>query len=653
MRYRKEIDGLRAVAVLPVIFFHAGLSGFDGGYVGVDIFFVISGYLITSIILEEKKNGTFSIVHFYERRARRILPALSAVLACTTVAAYLFMSAEALKDYSLSLVYVATFASNIYFYLTSGYFSSVSEEKPLLHMWSLAVEEQYYLIFPLLIILLWPLGRKGLVICLAVAASMSLILAQFLASSQSVDANFYLLPSRAWELLAGAGIALVPWQDLTIAHWKREASGCVGAAMIAYSIVFFDGHTPFPSFFTLMPVLGACLIIGGVDSTTWVGRLLSKRSLVFIGLISYSLYLWHQPMLALLRQKSIGRPPSYLVATAILASFGLAALSWKYVEAPFRSKDRFSRGAIFRYSALSIAISLIIGWAGYSNDGFSQRFDAKDYSDSIQHSPKREECHTEGRDYLKPERACRYYGEKVTWAIMGDSHAVEPAYGLARKLEGKGEGVVHLSFSGCPPALLFDVRLPGCTEWTGEALRYLENETTIENVLLAYRYSVFLFGRQFDAYPEVPNVDPRYQFLGTYGSQPPEVAREVYWESFATIVSRLSKAGKKVYVLYPIPDLPVRIGEAVAQFSILSSDTMMDLRRSTSAEYYFERNEFILGKLDQLPFGEGLHAVKPFEILCDGIFCPAIRDDKALYFDDNHLSVFGSEVLVEGFLGQE
>ena len=197
MRYRQEIDGLRAIAVLPVIFFHAGMEGFSGGYIGVDIFFVISGFLITSIIINEKKEKKFSLINFYERRARRILPALSVVLILTTIAAYIFMPTVQFTSYSQSLFSVATFASNVFFFLTSGYFSRASNEQPLLHTWSLAVEEQYYVFFPVMLVLLWSWGQKRIICLTLFLAVLSLLLAQKLASLHAISANFYLIFSRA------------------------------------------------------------------------------------------------------------------------------------------------------------------------------------------------------------------------------------------------------------------------------------------------------------------------------------------------------------------------------------------------------------------------------------------------------------------------
>ena len=452
MRYRKEIDGLRALAILPVILFHAGVSGFSGGYIGVDVFFVISGYLITSIILEEKRQGRFSLIAFYERRARRILPALTFLLVFTTIAAYIVLPAHSLKGYSQSLVSVSTFSSNLYFYLTSGYFAPAAHETPLLHTWSLAVEEQYYILFPVMVVLLWAWGQKWLIFCVALLTTTSLLVAHLL-SSRSLDANFYLIFSRAWELLFGS---LLAFRGFHVARWKREVIGILGVLMIAYSIAFFTSHTPFPSLYTLVPVLGTCSVIAFVDSSCFTGRLLSNPLLVSIGLLSYSLYLWHQPVFAFLRLTSIGKPSNSMLLVAALTIFVLAAFSWACIERPFRNKSRFSRKTIFQCSLASIAVFMSIGLAGFFFKGFGQRFEATIDTRSFGHSPKRTECHQGPSSSRDPDSACTYFGQNVTWAALGDSHVVEVAYALARRLEIYDEGLLHLSYSACPPALLFE-----------------------------------------------------------------------------------------------------------------------------------------------------------------------------------------------------
>lgn len=647
MKYRKEIDGLRAIAVLPVILFHAGIMGFSGGYIGVDIFFVISGYLITTIILEEKSNDEFSIVNFYERRTRRIIPALSFVLIFTTIASYLLMPADLLKSYSNSLVSVSTFASNIYFYLSSGYFDTAASEKPLLHTWSLAVEEQYYLFFPIMVALLWSLGKKTLFSIIVIISCISLMLAQYLSYKHSIDANFYLIFSRAWELFFGSILAFIPLQRIKAEQWQRETISIFGLSLIIYSVVFFNHQTPFPSFYTLVPVLGTCMIIVYANSTSLVGSLLSRKYIVAIGLISYSLYLWHQPLFAFLRLKTIGEPSKFLFVFMIIITFIFAFLSWKYIERPFRNKISFTRNSIFKYSAISIVVFLSIGLAGHFYKGFENRFNLQTYTDSVKYSPMREKCHTKGKDYLEAKNACRYFGRDITWASFGDSHTVEPAYALAKKLESSNTGLLHLSFSGCPPSLLFKVKQPGCTEWINESLNHLERSDSIQNILLGFRYSAYLFGDQLESYPSFPNKDPKKKYAELTPNTTAKMAREIYWKSLQEIISRLTDAGKNVYILYPIPELPININKAIAPFSVLTDRHMLDLNKTTSIQYYLKRNEFILNKLDSLQYGKKLHAIKPVELICTEGFCPAIKNSKALYFDDNHLSLAGADFIID------
>lgn len=651
MVYREEIDGLRALAVLPVILFHAGISGFSGGYVGVDIFFVISGYLITSIILEELKNDKFSIVSFYERRARRILPALSVVLLMTTVAAYILMPAPLLKSYGQSLVSVVTFSSNIFFYLTNGYFSTASDEKPLLHTWSLAVEEQYYLFFPVMMTLLWAWGKKWLLAVIVFIAAASLGLSQYLASKQAVDANFYLIFSRAWELFFGSIVAFLPSQrDNDNKHVFNNIMGLLGLIFIGYAIVMFDHSTPFPSVYTLLPVLGACMIIQFCNGRSLVGKLLSMRVLVFIGLLSYSMYLWHQPIFAFIRMKTIGEPGIAVFALAIAATIVLAYISWKYIEAPFRNKRAFPRAAIFRYSTVALSLFLAAGLVGHFDNGISERFDRPIDTDSAAFSPKREKCHTNGANFKSPEDACRYFSDNVTWATLGDSHTVEPAYALAKRLDKTDQGLVQMSFSHCPPALDFAIEEPGCTRWLNDSVSYLEQHDEIKNVVVGFRHSAYLYGDQLDSYPEVPDDNPIFKVADQTKPITNAEARSLYWKSFSKLIHRLLESGKNVYVIYPMPELPTHVVKAMTPFTIFDDEPMLDTRKTTPESWYKARNREALQQLATLPYGARLHAIQPESIFCEDGYCPATKDGTALYFDDDHLSVTGGGLLADAII---
>ncbi len=322
MEYRREIDGLRAVAVLPVILFHAGFSWFAGGYVGVDIFFVISGYLITTIIINDIENGRFSIAKFYERRARRILPALFFVLICCIPFAWMWMVPSQFKDFSQALVAITFFSSNILFWRKEDYFAPAAEENPLLHTWSLGVEEQFYIFFPILLIMLWRFGRQPVFYVVCLLSLISFLLSEW-GWRNNPEANFYLLPTRAWELGIGAICAFILNGRPVKSNQFLSLTGLV---LIIYSIFAFDESLPFPSAYALLPVLGAALIIIYGSSSTFTAKILSMKWLVGIGLVSFSAYLWHQPLLAFARIRSLTDPSAVLLFGLCVASVILAFL---------------------------------------------------------------------------------------------------------------------------------------------------------------------------------------------------------------------------------------------------------------------------------------------------------------------------------------
>ncbi|PZQ46690.1 MAG: hypothetical protein DI556_19530 [Rhodovulum sulfidophilum] len=362
MKYRSEIDGLRTVAVLPVILFHAGFEVFSGGFVGVDVFFVLSGYLITSIIAREMAEGRFSIRRFYERRARRILPALYFVMLVTLPISFQLMLPDEFAEFCRTFLSVIVFASNIFFWQTTNYFSRSAEENPLLHTWSLAVEEQYYMLFPLALLLLWRWRYRGAFWGVAALTLGSLALSEVAWRVAPVP-NFFLLPTRAWELGIGALAALHLNRIGPDAPRARhgDALAALGLAMVIASVFVYSPRTPFPSVYALLPTVGTVLVILHGRSDASVGRLLSLRPIVFIGLISYSAYLWHQPLFAFARLASFGPPSPVLMLALSVLSLGLATLSWRFVEQPFRDRTRMPAGAILRYGLVSSAALLLIG----------------------------------------------------------------------------------------------------------------------------------------------------------------------------------------------------------------------------------------------------------------------------------------------------
>ncbi|MGI1678413.1 MAG: acyltransferase [Cellvibrionaceae bacterium] len=387
MKYRAEIDGLRALAVVPVILFHAGFELFSGGFVGVDIFFVISGYLITTILIEDIERNRFSILNFYERRARRILPALFLVMILCIPFAWMWMLPIQMKDFSQGLIAVSLFVSNILFWRQSGYFGPEAEENPLLHTWSLAVEEQYYLLFPVFLILAWRyFGKNKVFWMIVVFAAISLAASEWGWRNNS-GANFFLAPTRAWELFAGSIAAFVVQKR---GVQSNNILSLLGLFALIFAVFAYDEGTPFPSVFALVPVCGVVLLVLFAEKETFAARLLGSKAFVGIGLISYSAYLWHQPLFAFARIQLVDDPSVTLMLVLSATSIVLAYGSWRFIEGPFRNKNFLKRQTIFLLSSLVGAAFILFGVFGQSTDGFkSFRFTPSDraYLDELSDDP--------------------------------------------------------------------------------------------------------------------------------------------------------------------------------------------------------------------------------------------------------------------------
>ncbi|GCL63479.1 acyltransferase family protein [Pseudaquabacterium pictum] len=423
MKYRPEVDGLRAIAVLSVILFHAGFEWVRGGYVGVDIFFVISGYLITTLILSEHAAGRFSLATFYERRARRILPALFFVMAVCIPFAWFWMLPYQLKDFAKSVLSVLVFSSNVLFWRESGYFEAATELKPLLHTWSLAIEEQFYVVFPLVVMVTWRLGRRALPVLVVLALITSLGLAEWASRKGIIVANFYLLPTRAWELLIGSAVAMYLLRHPQRPSPLAGAGALLGLVMVLFSILRFDRTTPFPSLLALVPTVGAALMIVFAQAGGLVYRLLASPPAVGIGVISYSAYLWHQPLFAFARLM-LPDPsrPGWLYAALIAATLALGWISWKHVEQPFRGRGWLSRRQVFLGALVgSLALAAVAVPMVMAN-GVISRFPAKDhYLLSI--SPTELGRYTERRFRQAERQAFDAAGASPRVLLVGDSYA--------------------------------------------------------------------------------------------------------------------------------------------------------------------------------------------------------------------------------------
>lgn len=623
MKYRSEIDGLRALAVVPVVLFHAGFSLFSGGYVGVDVFFVISGYLITTILLAELNAGKFSIARFYERRARRILPALFFVLICSIPFALAWMVPSQLKSFSQALIAIPVFASNILFWRKMDYFAPAAEEDPLLHTWSLGVEEQFYLFFPLLLMLFWRLRIKNIFLPIACLSVLSFLLSEWLWRTQPA-ANFYLLPTRAWELGIGALCAI--WIYRKSARENNWLSS-IGLVLILASMIFYEKTTPFPSAYALVPVLGTALIVLFASSRTLVGQLLSHRLFVGIGLISFSIYLWHQPLFAFARLRDLDHPPQSVMLMLVFLTVALSYLTWRFVEQPFRNKQNtfLTRPVIFSTSLITIFLFISAGAYGYMSHGLPYRFNLsetqKAYLSTALASPERGRCHSDAKNFILPENACKYGGGDASIAVFGDSHAVELAWELGKRTTNRGVSVRHFSFSACRPSY-HSGNDDACTLWTNQTIDYIGNDDDIKHVVVAYRLTQAFSGDHYGIYPDLP---------GPLDEQVQQKAAD----SLQKIMSALIQSGKNVFFVHQAPELRNYLQALVIKGK--QEDKIIDSSSGWWSRRYAVTDRFVIP--------QEVTVIHTSDLFCHDGVCLAGMDGVSFYFDDDHLSLAGAEIV--------
>jgi peptidoglycan/LPS O-acetylase OafA/YrhL len=461
MKYRADIDGLRALAVVPVVLYHTGVPGFAGGFVGVDIFFVISGYLICGMIDEDLRKGTFSIGDFYKRRAMRILPALFAMSLATSLLAYIYFLPVELKDYAESLASAVGSVSNVYFAATTGYFDAPAATKPLLHTWSLGVEEQFYLLVPLLMLFarqVFPKRAKALFAAVAVLS----FLAALVVSYRNTTFVFYLTPFRAWELALGALLS-IKFIPAPVNEWQRNFCGTAGLLLLL-GVIFLGSETAPLLAMTLLAGTGATLVIASSEhGPSLAGRLLSLRPIVFIGLISYSLYLWHWPLMvfqhtdaAFFRLSSIALIKPSLIAAAT----GIAYLSWRFIEMPFRTRTKTtSRPLVFGTASAAMAsivalcgLVLQLGGAPFR---FSERVVAIGAYLGYDPSPAFRAGHcylATNRQQFDVESCMQLDPKRPNYLLVGDSHAAHLWFGLSSSMPDVN--IMQATASACRPAIL-------------------------------------------------------------------------------------------------------------------------------------------------------------------------------------------------------
>jgi peptidoglycan/LPS O-acetylase OafA/YrhL len=486
MKYRADIDGLRALAVVPVVLYHIGVPGFAGGFVGVDIFFVISGYLICGMIDEDIRNETFSIGNFYKRRVMRILPALFAMFLVTSFLAYIYCLPVELKDYAYSLASAAGSVSNVYFAATAGYFDAPAATKPLLHTWSLGVEEQFYLLTPLLMLLAYRVFPKRAKVLLAVIAALSFA-AALAVSYRNTTFVFYLTPFRAWELALGA-LLPIKFIPAPVTEFQRNLCGTTGLLLVFGVILLGSASAPLLSR-TFLASVGAALIIASSESgPSLAGKLLSLRPIVFVGLISYSLYLWHWPLMVFQRTDAAFFQYSSTAAVRlalIVTATGVAWLSWKFIEIPFRTWAKATRktlvfGAASAAMASAMALCGLVLQLGGAPFRFPERVVA--IGTYLGYDPsaafRSGHCYlSTNRQQLDVQRCMQLDPKRPNYLLVGDSHAAHLWFGLSSSMPEVN--IMQATASACRPAILpvSSLDLRACPK----LMQYVFNDFLVKN----------------------------------------------------------------------------------------------------------------------------------------------------------------------------
>ncbi len=628
MRNRPEIDGLRAVAVLPVLLFHADL-GCPGGFVGVDVFFVISGFLITRIVVEELEHATFSLWNFWERRIRRIIPALSIVVCASLAAGWFLLFPANFKNLGDSVMAQTALIANIHFWRLSGYFQETTEVKPLLHTWSLAVEEQFYLAFPLLLILLVRYRKITQIAVIIIIGCSSLMLSVYMSFTHP-SANFFLLPTRAWELLCGALLAHLPSNDRPV-RWKSEILTVGGFSMILCAICWFNRNTRFPGAAAIMPCLGTFLIIRETGrGRTLLGQLLASRPLVGIGLVSYSLYLWHWPVLTFSRYYVLGTFHYWERVVALLVALAFAILSWKFIERPMRRmKSGGRRWHVFAFAGLTALALFAAGLSVSLSQGFPSRVSAE-----VQHYANAATNRAEPHEISLEDAMVGRFAElgprdkerRIELLLWGDSHAmaVAPAFDLlCKKYSVRGVQATH---SSTAPLIGFvsDSRYAlheGSIPFNNAVIKFIRR-AHIKNVVLVAYWSDYILSSGAD------------RMVGLFD------------DCLQNTIRAVNSAGAAVWIIRDVPQYTFNIPRALArtvQFggnpTALGMPMEQHLKQAELEARAFKR---VTGRhmevLDPAPLFVG-----------DANTLKVTQNGEALYYDGQHLTIDGAMLLVPLF----
>lgn len=641
LKHRRDIDGLRALAVLPVVLFHAGVPGFGGGFVGVDVFFVISGFLITSLIAGEIDRDAFSLAGFYERRVRRIAPALIVVVLATLAAGwFLLIPADYAALGTSAIAAVLSFA-NFHFWADSDYFSTAAELKPLLHTWSLSVEEQFYVVFPLLLWVLMKKARAQLMWWIGGLALVSLAVSSVLAFTHPEQA-FYAPWSRAWELLLGSAVALGRFRVPGAA--AQTATGIVGVAMIAAAVAFFTEATPFPGLAAVLPSLGAALVIhAGRMREGPVQQVLGFPVLVWIGLISYSLYLWHWPVLVYWRIAAGALPGGWVLAGLIAAMIALSALSWAVVEQPFRNRRRMGRRTVFAVALCAAVVSVGAAAGVMAAKGVPARL--PDRINAILAAGEDPghfgappcfifEGGGPSADDIRAGKLCGLGVAEgpVAFLFIGDSHAGAMAPGVDAAAKRQGLHGLFIGQASCPPLLDYqrsaDAKYASC-KTTNAAAVELVARLKIPHVLMTSRWARYVNGTTFGN--DGPFFDPALPIASEDHSA--EIAAKLE----QTVAAYLA-AGAQPVLSADAPEIGYDASYVTAREALQGREADLD----PSVAVVMERQRLSLRVLSDVAAAHGLTLLKQSDVLCGPETCKTRDGDVLLYRDEDHLSEAGA-----------
>lgn len=657
MTYLPFVDGLRAIAILAVVAYHALPWTMPGGFAGVDVFFVISGFLITRFIAAEMADGTFSLVQFFIRRARRLLPAALVCFAAVVILASFILLPDAYWYLGRSLLAAMLMVANLFFYKTGGYFSAPSLEKPLLHTWSLSVEDQFYLTWPLLLLVLLPRVSRNVLIAIAAVIALASLAWAEAAMVKNPEYAFFPLQARAWELLAGAIVALGGTR-VTLSKHIATLVSAAGLLAIGASFVLLSSDSHFPGLGAVPAVLGtAAIIAAGLNQTTFVSQLLALRPMVFVGLISYSLYLWHWPLISLWSY-ALERPLNAAEAAAVVvASFGLAYVSWRYVERPFRHRHEpphhvsiSASDKRFAFAAVGSVVAMIGVAMGLKIfKGFPERYDAKVQTvleQMVAGNPVRRWC-DDHQNIFDNEDTCNFgrkkvAGESYDVALFGDSMSDHWAPLVTEFAEERNLAFRQVTNGGC--VLFFGADIPArpqskdmeCDEYRDEAKDFIDANPKLKLAVISSYWEKWL-GLVED--PITADYAPTAIPTAAVASMPSPKFDKALKET----LEAFTKRGIKVLLIGQIPTyhtLPVRCIVAsldgasdAANCGMARGDAMAQLQRSNAA---------LKRVAAELP---GVSVSLPLEYMCQAAHCAPMAHGTLLYKNGGHVNRFGAEYL--------